>query len=113
MKMLVRTTAGEVREVDTTEMQPRAILGGAETSPSMLERLNDVEVRELSVWLSEPALGHSVDLYADSPMDALPPSINIARWPGWATVAERIQADMNSASILTSDLIARLRATRL
>ncbi|MGK8198491.1 hypothetical protein [Burkholderia cepacia] len=96
-----------------TNMQPGIIVGDAASSPSMLERLNNGEVRELSVWLSEHALGHSSNLDADSLVDALPAAINLANWPGWATVAERIQADMSSASVMSADLIARLRATRL
>lgn len=112
MKIQLITSTGEVREADTTGMRRSIIAGSPSEAPSLLSRLTDSEARALCAWLSASQAGCiGVNFNADSLAGALPPSINLAEWPGWAGVAVQFQMNLNAAWIQTNELIDRLRAT--
>lgn len=112
MKMRLMTLSGSAMEVDSKDMldgaKPRLLMGGGEAT-SVLSLLTEAEARELNLWtMSQPGAKGKVDLCAGDIAAALPDSINLGLWPGWAAVAKRLQAESNDAWSEVEDLMARL-----
>jgi hypothetical protein len=92
------TTKGMIIDIDpaktTTMLTPRD--DGAE---SILSRLTALELRSLLEWTTAQV---------KEPMQAT----NLANWPGWQSVASRLQLDTARAYEITSSLLARIASSR-
>lgn len=78
IKIPVLNAAGEVREVDTTEMLPSIIVGGPSTS--LVERLNAAERQAMDAWANQQQPGENG-------------TVDLLKWPGWVDEFARAQRE--------------------